>query len=156
MMPGKSNKHSHSRAPAVVYGRHATTAVRSVSREEFSVPSLRLCVGKPTLAVCVASLGGGAVALWEPKQAHGARGCQISALRISAVKKYRPAGVENYSASSPSTPIRDRRPSNSAGSRATATASAPFTTGSLAAPMRRCPSSSRYSATFSLTDRSAA
>lgn len=93
---------------------------------------------------------------WVANQQHGGGCRQISRLQNSAAKKSRLTGGEDYSASSQSTPIRDRRPSNSASSRATATASAPFTTGLQAAPMRRCPSSSRYSATFSPNDRSVA
>lgn len=93
----------------------------------------------------------GGVASWEQSRISGAHR-QIARLQNSAAKISRPIGGEDYSASSPSTLTRDRRLSSYAASRATATASAPFTTGLPAAPMRRCPSSSRCSATFSLTD----
>lgn len=105
-----------------------------------------------SVSVSFASFG---VRSWANHRCGG--GCrQIARLQNSAVKKSRQIAGENYSASSPSTPIRARQPLSFVGSRVTATASAPFTTGSPAAPMRRCRSSSRYSAISSPIDRRAA
>jgi hypothetical protein len=96
-------------------------------------------------------LRGGRLQSWEQVRIGGSFR-QIRGLRKSGAEKFRPTAGENYSASSPSMPIRGRRLSSCAASRATATAKARFTTGSPAAPTRRCPSSSRCSATSSPTE----
>lgn len=166
MTSWKADNIPHGPSPAAFFlPGDWTMANRLPSSREFSRASLTRgkgvdaksgCVAKGTSLRCASVVpvrsavlrGVGGASWWANQQQGG--GCrQIFRLRNSAAKKSRPTGGGDYSASSPSTPIRARRPSSSAGSRATATASAPFTTGSQAAPMRRCPSSSRCSATFS-------
>jgi hypothetical protein len=97
-------------------------------------------VNSETREGCICVLGG--VASWA-NQVRAQQRCQIFQLRKIAAGVLLGRGEGNSSASSPSTPIRGRRLTKFDASRKSDTASAPFTTGSPAAPRPRSLSASR-------------